>query len=490
MNPSPKWWLKREHRVITLATAAFAIACVSACLGIAGVVPLPELGDASVETRDGEPVADGGPPNAVVNADVAAVSDAAVDAVADSGDAALDATAIRDAAVESGPPPVYSALNDSSKWTVFDVTTVGAPAAFLGAVFDGRYIELVPAGSNVVVRYDTHSSFTASPSWLTFDAGSPVDGGAGFAGAAFDGHYVYLAPSASDNGNVLRYDTTGSFASSTAWTSFNVATVNQDAQGFAGGAVFDGRYVYFVPYLNANLFDGLVTRYDTQAAFTAVGSWATFDVNTVTEGARGFRGSAFDGRYLYLAPFANAPFVFDGIVPRFDTQALFTEVPSWKTFDLSTDFDGGARGFEGAVFDGTYVYFAPNDNAAASDGVVVRYNVGSSLTSDSSWQSFDVSSVSADAVGFLGAAFDGRYVYLIPSTATVLARYDTQGGFASAASWSVFDLSTVSGKVTEYQTAAFDGRYLYLMPASNGLVLRFDARTPAGLPPAFAGSFF
>jgi len=45
-------------------------------------------------------------------------------------------------------------------------------------------------------------------------------------------------------------------------------------------AVFDGRYVYFVPYDNgqySRTFDGEVLRYDTTAAFDQPSSWATFD---------------------------------------------------------------------------------------------------------------------------------------------------------------------------------------------------------------------
>src|SRR5262249_41892644 len=124
---------------------------------------------------------------------------------------------------------------------------------------------------------------------------------------------------------------------------------------------FDGRFLYLVP--GADGVSGLysvVARYDTQAPFGAAASWSTFDTSTVNANARGFQGAAFDGRYLYLAPNnAAGIFVYDGLVARYDTQAAFTDAASWSTFDAPT-VDANAKGFTGAVFDGRYVYLVPN----------------------------------------------------------------------------------------------------------------------------------
>ncbi len=69
-------------------------------------------------------------------------------------------------------------------------------------------------------------------------------------------------------------------------------------------------------------------------------------------------------------------------------------------------------------------------------------------------------------------------------------RYDTSASFAASASWSMFDVQSlaIGGGVSG---AAFDGRYVYLVP-SNGLAVRFDARTPPSMPklPGWSGSFF
>lgn len=235
------------------------------------------------------------------------------------------------------------------------------------------------------------------------------------------------------------------------WTFFNVATVNVNLGNFEGGA-FDGRYVYFVPSAN------VVARYDMRASggFAASSSWSTFDVSSVNPAAWGFAGATFDGRYLYLVPcidgFNNStgPY-YDGVVVRFDTMA-----------------SGG-------------------------------------FVASTSWATFDVSSVNPGAKGFVGAAFDGRFVYLVPSFDGsydgILARFDTlaTGGFAAGTSWSTFDVSRVNPGAKGFSGAVFDGRFLYLVPNANfladGLVARFDTGA-CGMPdlpgwfPWGPGSFF
>src|SRR5262245_51480414 len=47
----------------------------------------------------------------------------------------------------------------------------------------------------------------------------------------------------------------------------------------------------------------------------------------------------------------------------------------------------------------------------AADAPVATYN---DLTDPSKWAAFDVSTVNPKAKGFIGAGFDGRYLYLVP----------------------------------------------------------------------------
>ena len=88
------------------------------------------------------------------------------------------------------------------------------------------------------------------------------------------------------------------------------------------GAVFDGRYVYFIPYLHG-VVESILARYDTLGAFNAADAWTTFNLATLSAdgGATtsGFFGGAFDGRYVFFIPRNDgAP---DGRVLRYDSQA-------------------------------------------------------------------------------------------------------------------------------------------------------------------------
>ena len=66
----------------------------------------------------------------------------------------------------------------------------------------------------------------------------------------------------------LRYDTTSNFESPNSWSTFDAGAngVGVDATGYQG-AVFDGKYVYFVPLISNSGFHGEVLRYDTTSNF-------------------------------------------------------------------------------------------------------------------------------------------------------------------------------------------------------------------------------
>ena len=346
--------------------------------------------------------------------------------------------------------------------------------------------------SGTVARYDSQASFSVASSWGTFDTTAVNANAAGFSGAAFDGRYVYLVPNADTAGHdgiVARYDTQAPFANKGSWATFNTSTVAAKAKGFVG-AVFDGRYIYFVPDNNGAV-DGVVARYDTQATFTTVASWTTFDTTTVNANAKGFVGAVFDSRYVYFVSYNNG--AADGLVMRYDTQATFTTVGSWTTFDVTT-VNAGATGFETAAFDGRYIYLVP-----LSTGIVARYDTQAGFTAARSWATFDATTVNMNASGFNSATFDGRYIYLVPIVNTIIARYDTQQLFTDASSWSGLDTTTIQANAKGYLGGAFDGRYVYLVPYQNGVALRFDAKSPSAIPQlcsnaealhCYTGSFF
>src|SRR5215471_11836604 len=158
------------------------------------------------------------------------------------------------------------------------------------------------------------------------------------------GFYRVAAPPA-----FTSLDQSGAFSAYAATNVNGLHTV-----GYAG-AVFDGHYVYFVPYKDATNAHGRVLRYDTQASFTNAGNWTAYDAsNTGIGGAVGYTGGVFDGHYVYFSPQGNVP---HGRVLRYDTQLSFLGASSWSLYDAGATDGLTAVGFQGAVFDGRFIYF-------------------------------------------------------------------------------------------------------------------------------------
>src|ERR1039457_4599300 len=309
-------------------------------------------------------------------------------------------------------------LNNPACWATFDITRwTDYNQAFVGAIFDGTYVNFFNGGYGTSVesfRYDTTKPFLDDGSWSGFTTSSRASD---ISGGAFDGRYIYLiSSSANDNGAaggtyddvIGRYDAQASkLSASTAWSSLDLTkasgTADLTVPGYIGGA-FDGRYLYFAPFAVGDTASGKVMRYDTKADFAAAAAWSPFDTGTLTPAARGFSGATFDGRYIYLAPDGDW---IQGVVPaRYETQGAFTDPASWRSFDLSQTNvadDYSNMYFHGASFDGRYVYYIPGDGS-----LLLRYDSQGDFSSASAWKAFDMWAVGGGD-GFHGATFDGRY---------------------------------------------------------------------------------
>src|SRR5262249_39647777 len=108
---------------------------------------------------------------------------------------------------------------------------------------------------------------------------------------------------------------------------------------------------------------------------------------------------------------------------------------------------------------------------------------------------FDLTRFDAGPRGFAGGAFDGRRVYFVPYatapgvTSGLLAQYDVNGAFEDGGGFTVFDMAALDAGCKGFQGAVFDGRYLYFIPSAASVVARFDAREPRSPPPS-GGSFY
>ena len=319
----------------------------------------------------------------------------------------------------------HDGADPSVGWTTFDAKPTPDPSepthALPGAASDGRYLYVSPLGDGTARRYDEALPFDRASSWDTFDLSAIVDPAGMLGCAVFDGRYVYFGPQ--DDGRVVRYDTRAPFSDPAAWEDASMRVGGQHPFGggrFGGdsatraplaafvGAVFDGRYVYWVPSYHGGWW-GVVPRYDPSRPFDDPSAWSSFDTSALDGRAEGFSGGVFDGRWLYLVPGFSDESWWSSTLLRYDTAAPFDARGSWESFDLRA-LDTRAKGYSGATFDGRWLTLVPFD--AEWGGLVARHDTTAVL--DEGWSTFDLASLHPAAVGFAAGASRGRSTWLLP----------------------------------------------------------------------------
>ncbi len=275
-----------------------------------------------------------------------------------------------------------------------------------------------------------------------------------------------VEPPATDGG-VQYHD----LATASNWASYD--STMMATQTFLGGT-FDGRYVYFAPS-----FESYVARYDTEEPFEGVSSWTHNDAFS-TGGAAG-GGAAFDGRFAY--------FIAGTVIARYDSYASSSSPSSgrWIATDINSlamlgllDFPDGSpwtspadASFVGATFDGRFLYLAPTHGS-----VIARFDTTQDLANTAAWEVYDSAALGvsfrASTGAYQGPVFDGRYVYFIPGGTQPVLRYNAEIDFAEKAAWSTFATDSLEPDVGDFCCGAYDGRYLYLVPSGTSLAVRYD----------------
>ena len=404
-------------------------------------------------------------------------------------------------AAETVQPLVSKWAIDSNfaKFSAFDASrTNGLDCfGFYGAIFDGRYIYFCPIRSTInrlsvhsnVLRYDTHQEFSDPQSYQAFDARGISDlNTVCYYGAAFDGRYVIFIPR--DDGKayhsrILRYDTHSDFSDRASWEAYDIGLAHSHQS-----SIFDGRYLYLCPGYSSNEDiplgehhrSGKIIRMDSSGDFKDKSTYRVFDTQQIEPEAACFDGGVFDGRYIYFVPLST------GVALRHDTRGDFGAACDWSRSGFIRRVAAG-RWYVGGLFDGIYVYFVPFGHSR-----VVRYDTRDAFSNDTSWGFHDVAGTSGlNAGGFDGAFFDGRYIYLVPyiqqeepGTVTQeqqnqfhahFVRYDTKGKFNDFTSWEGYDAETTDGLHTVgYNGGAFDGRYFYAAPTWDGMSEKWHCR--------------
>lgn len=216
-----------------------------------------------------------------------------------------------------------AAFANPASWSTH-TPNVGAGGRW-GTIYDGsRYVYFGASYPNGdMLQYDTQGSFNDNASWKSFDPGTATYD---FNGLIRVGQYVYFVPDnytpEDGSAQVVRYDTIGDFQSAASWAVFDAEPAPINAKGSYAGAVSDGRYIYFVPR-GAGVGHGEVLRYDTWGSFGDPASWAKFDTSMQNPpGALGGRlEGVYDGRYVYFVGHAVTGEQFNGEMLRLEAFA-------------------------------------------------------------------------------------------------------------------------------------------------------------------------
>jgi hypothetical protein len=225
----------------------------------------------------------------------------------------------------------------------------------------------------------------------------------------------------------------------------------------------------------------LVSKWKVNDSFD---SFDAFDAGC-TDGlnSKGYFGAVFDGRYIYFSPEQRSLSEYHGVVLRYDTRGDFKDAKSYAAFDAGMTNGVNTKGYYGVVFDGRFVYFVPRQNEDGYHTHILRYDTQGNFKDKSSW---DVHNV-GEAHSQQGAVFDGRYIYFCPGFSGDPAeesersgrviRYDTQGDFHSQSSYAVYDAAGTSGlEGACFDGGSFDGRYIYFVPLGQ-TALRYDTES-------------
>jgi hypothetical protein len=264
-------------------------------------------------------------------------------------------------------------------------------ANYWGVVSDGRYAYFMPNTTTTVLAYDNAAAgdsgtgFASASSWTAYNLGTGANYG-GFWGGVFANSHLYLVPYSTNVAS--SHDTTLPVTSPAAWdvgvNGFDFSNNEQLSPPHFWSGAYDGSHVYLLPYKSASW---TIASYATSGGFTDDGVWSTCALETQlfsgAGSAAGFVGGAFDGKRLILAPFGQLT-ASDGGTASLPVVAYDTTQPlcpanvtsAYSQFDPTT-LEGGAsaQGFEGAAFDGQYVYLVPHVGS-----VVARFEAKSANT--------------------------------------------------------------------------------------------------------------
>ena len=318
----------------------------------------------------------------------------------------------------------------------------------------------------------------------------------GFSCGVFDGkRYIYLIPffiaNTTNYAYIVRYDTMSvyGFSSTLSYSCYAIYSSLFTNNYLFGSCVYNFPYLYMIPFPGSNY---AIMVFDTRTQFDASSSYTIVTPNSFLSKTILFSGSScFDGRYIYCTDISNSAYLV-----RYDTQSSYgiSNSSSYQIFQTSLSLSGlnaypsGTQViFYTCAFDGIFVYFIPGGDASSAGSYstssqgIVRYDtrLNTSFTSATAYQVFTPPTISAGIFskfgGFRGAVYDGRYLYLIPSTNTAIFQYDTTTSFTQSTSYTGLDLHAYTIITTAsnpmYANGLRLGNSIYIGPGEGSNIL-------------------
>lgn len=372
------------------------------------------------------------------------------------------------ASTDAAPAPILAAALDApDRWSTYAKSGGG----FTAGPFDGRFIYFLRAtdvdGADAgltgarVLRYDTQATaFDDDAAWTSYDMEGPLGVTGGHVAAVLDGKYLVIGPR--DDAKFIRFDTSlapNEFGFDTNWEVFD-----GPAGGYKAALPVDGGLVF-------NNGPLLTPVEHLGSAFDA--GWTTAQLDAGTFGCANTHQGICAGGQLFFGPAGSDT---TSCLSRFDPSvAPFGTNAGWDSVDVATLADENAF-LLGMVASDQHMYVTQySTHDAAAPVRVLRKPFAGNL--DAGWESEPTNVKNPLTRGFLGGAWDGRYLYFAPyptpTTTVIFSRYDTQGGFTDDAAWSVAAGAALGIPSNRFWGAVFDGQYVYY-PSYVGL----NAETP------------
>lgn len=370
-----------------------------------------------------------------------------------------DASTDTGPATDTGAPNPPGRLDDVTRWSTYS----GAGAGYIAGPYDGRFVYFIRASDmdgadagltgSRILRYDTKAlSFSDSAAWTTFDPEVGLATSGPHMTAVMDGKYLVIGAFADHV--FLRFDTSlppNDFGFSSSWSRFDgtglgVATTSYNASApLAGGGTIWGNGTNLAP---------LIHRGEELDA-----GWekATFD------------GGTFACPTLHSAVCSTASVFFlpagsdkTACLARFDpAKPLATGFDVFDIASLGPDSTFLAGGVTSTTHLYVTQYNTPKDSGAPVR--VLRRPLDGAL--DAGWESQPTNAKNPLTRGFVGGAFDGRFVYFAPypapTTTSFFARFDTTLGFHDDGAWDIAAGAALGVPANRYWGAVFDGQYVY-----------------------------